>query len=132
MKAGINEIGIVINPQQRGIIDYLSVFNEKLKIQYLYQTEQLGIAHALTKAQSFVGNDSFILMLGDNLIAEPIETLKQAYIGNKGALLLSQIENASDYGIAEIKNNRVVNVEEKPEFPKSKVKSDIMCKFGFG
>jgi glucose-1-phosphate thymidylyltransferase len=119
MQAGIQEIGIVINPKQKSIIDYLSKFKHRLAIQFIYQTEPLGIAHALKKAQSFVGDDSFILMLGDNLIAEPIDTLIEAYQGNQGTILLSEVDNPSDYGIAEIRNNRVVKLEEKPKHPKS-------------
>lgn len=119
ISVGINEIGIVMNPGQKEIIDFLSIFNNKLKIHYIYQMEQLGIAHALNQAQSFVGADSFILMLGDNIIFEPIDTLIQAFKGNKGALLLTKVRNGSDYGIAEIENHQVTRIVEKPKLPKS-------------
>jgi glucose-1-phosphate thymidylyltransferase len=117
--AGINEIGIVMNPGQKEIIDFLSVFNNECKIHFIYQMEQLGIAHALYQAQTFVGDDSFILMLGDNIIFEPIDTLIQAFKGNNGAILLTKVSNGSDYGIAEIQNHQVKNIVEKPKLPKS-------------
>jgi glucose-1-phosphate thymidylyltransferase len=120
-QAGIKEIGIVMNPQQKPIIDYLSTCNLPVTIHYIFQTEQLGIAHALSKAQGFVGNDSFLLMLGDNLIAEPLETLIKASKGNKSALLLAKVENPQDYGIAEISNHRIIGVEEKPQKPRSRL-----------
>jgi glucose-1-phosphate thymidylyltransferase len=119
INVGINEIGIVINPRQKEIIDSLSIFNNKLRIHYIYQMEQLGIAHALNQAQSFVAEDSFILMLGDNIIFEPIDTLIHAFKGNKGALLLTKVRNGSDYGIAEIENHQVTRIVEKPKLPKS-------------
>ncbi|MED0675894.1 glucose-1-phosphate thymidylyltransferase [Aneurinibacillus thermoaerophilus] len=118
-EVGIREIGIVIHPRQKMIIDYVSAYKGEVTIKYMYQAKPLGIAHALIQVQSFVGDDSFVLMLGDNLIMEPLHTLIQAYQGHKGSILLSQVENASDYGIAEIKNERIIKVEEKPEKPKS-------------
>ncbi|WP_223589455.1 sugar phosphate nucleotidyltransferase [Neobacillus bataviensis] len=118
-KAGITEIGIVMNPGQKEIINYISFFHKELKIQYIYQTEQLGLAHALSQAESFISNDSFILMLGDNIILEPLETLIQAFKGNNGAILLTEVKNGSDFGIAEIKNHQVISLEEKPKHPKS-------------
>lgn len=119
INVGINEIGIVMNPGQKDIIDCLSIFNNKLKIHFIYQMEQLGIAHALNQAKSFVGEDSFILMLGDNIIFEPVDTLIQDFKGNKGALLLTKVSNGSDYGIAEIENQMVISIVEKPKLPKS-------------
>jgi glucose-1-phosphate thymidylyltransferase len=119
VQAGIHEIGIVLNPKQKSIIDHLSKYKDQLSLQYIYQTEPLGIAHALKEAQSFVGDNSFILMLGDNLIAEPIDTLIEADQGNRGTILLSEVDNPSDYGIAEIQTGRVVKLEEKPKHPKS-------------
>ncbi|MGG3466309.1 sugar phosphate nucleotidyltransferase [Neobacillus pocheonensis] len=118
-KAGICEIGIVLNHGQKEIINYLSTFPKEFKFEYIYQTEPLGIAHALSQAETFIHNDTFILMLGDNIIIEPIETLIQAFTGNKGAVLVTEVKNGSDFGIAEIKNHKVISLEEKPKHPKS-------------
>jgi glucose-1-phosphate thymidylyltransferase len=119
IEAGIQEIGIVINPKQKMIMDYVAALEVQATIEYIYQTEALGVAHALMQAQSFVEEDSFVLMLGDNLILEPLHTLMEAYKGNKGSILLSEVEKPSDYGIAEIEDGRIVHIEEKPESPKS-------------
>ncbi|WP_028776274.1 sugar phosphate nucleotidyltransferase [Shimazuella kribbensis] len=116
-KAGIDEIAVVVHPEQKPLIDYMSNLTPKPVI--IYQTDQLGIAHALTLVESFVNNDSFVLLLGDNLIKEPLETLISAFQGNHGSILLSKVENPSDYGVAEIVEDRAVNIVEKPVNPKS-------------
>jgi glucose-1-phosphate thymidylyltransferase len=117
MKAGIEEIAIVVHPNQQSLIHYLT--NYKTKLTLFYQQQQLGIAHALSLVESFVGDDSFLMMLGDNLISEPIDTLVSAFQGNHGSILLSKVENPSEYGIAEIVADRVVNLVEKPAQPTS-------------
>ncbi|MCH5583814.1 NTP transferase domain-containing protein [Shimazuella sp. AN120528] len=116
-QAGIEEIAVVVHPEQHMLIGYLNNLPKKPVI--CYQKEQLGIAHALKLVESFVGTDSFILLLGDNLIKEPIETLIHAFEGNHGSILLSEVENPSDYGVAEIVADRAVNIVEKPVDPKS-------------
>lgn len=118
---GIEEIGIVMNPQQKSIVDYLASSNLPVTFRYIFQTEQLGVAHALASAQEFVGTDSFLLLLGDNLTAEPLETLIAASGGDKSALLLAEVDTPQDYGIAEISDNRIVSIEEKPKRPRSKL-----------
>lgn len=116
-QAGINEIAVVVHPEQLILIDYLNNLTPKPVI--CYQEEQLGIAHALKLVESFVDTDSFILLLGDNLIKESMETLITAFEGNHGSILLSEVENPSDYGVAEIVADRAVNIVEKPIHPKS-------------
>jgi glucose-1-phosphate thymidylyltransferase len=119
---GIIDIGIVINPSQ-GIIKEWAGNGERFgaKIEFLYQTEQKGISHAAREAEKFIKGDPFILLLGDNLIAEDLETLIDSYQQNKsnGSILLSPVTNPSDYGIAEIKGNDIIGLEEKPKNPKS-------------
>jgi glucose-1-phosphate thymidylyltransferase len=116
-KAGIEDIAVVVHPEQQPLIHYLSHINPKPEI--FYQREQLGIAHALKLVEAYMGDDSFVLLLGDNLIKEPIETLIQAFQGNDGSILLSEVDNPSDFGVAEIIEDRAVNIVEKPVDPKS-------------
>ena len=122
IKSGIDEIGIVMHPSQAGIPKLIG--NGKkygCKIEYIYQQEQKGISHAVKQAEPFIGVDPFILLLGDNLIAEDLQTLTRSYHQNEshGAILLSPVSNPQDYGIAEIKGNDIVGLEEKPKNPKS-------------
>ncbi|MBL0388637.1 NTP transferase domain-containing protein [Tumebacillus sp. ITR2] len=107
---GIEEIAIVINPSQQAEFEHV---NAKI----LYQEKPLGIANAVSKAATFVGSDSFVLLLGDNLILEPLNSLVQAAHGKSGAVLLQEVETPQDYGIAKLVNGRLVKLVEKPRVP---------------
>ncbi len=117
INVGISEIAVVVHPDQHPLIQYLD--NYPVKTSLFHQTEPLGIAHALLQVKSFIGEDPFLLLLGDNLIAEPIETMIKAFHGNEGSILLSAVEKPSDYGVAEITANQVVRLVEKPIHPPS-------------
>ena len=73
---GISEIGIVINPCQQVIRNYIGS-GERFgaHIYFIYQNEPKGISHAVQVAQTFMGKESFVLLLGDNLLDEDLETL---------------------------------------------------------
>lgn len=119
MQAGIREIGIVINPSQKKIIEYLATLNLEVSFRLIYQTHPKGIAHALLAAQKFIGDDPFVLLLGDNLISEPLETLLDAFQGQQAAIMLARVDTPKDYGIALIEDRQIVELVEKPKQPKS-------------
>lgn len=123
VEIGIVEIGIVINKKHE------SLFKQKLgaskeigaKITYIYQLEQKGIADAVKHAESFIDNDSFLLLLGDSLISDSLEGLKNTMADEdlSCSIMLSRVEKPEDYGIATIRGNKIVELEEKPKNPKS-------------
>ncbi|KEO83484.1 sugar phosphate nucleotidyltransferase [Tumebacillus flagellatus] len=109
---GIEEIAVVINPLQQAEFEHV---NAKI----LYQKKPLGIANAVAQTASFIGTDSFVLLLGDNLLLEPLSSLVQAAEGKSGAVLLQEVETPQDYGIARLENGRLVKLTEKPREPES-------------
>lgn len=119
---GICEIGIVINPCQQVIRNYIGS-GERFgaHIYFIYQNEPKGISHAVHVAQTFLGKESFVLLLGDNLLEEDLGIIVKSFQSNQSnaALLLAKVENPSDFGIAEIKGNKIIGLEEKPKQPKS-------------
>lgn len=123
IEVGITEIGIVLNPTQDKAIRDVVGAGESFgaEITYLYQMEAKGIADALKPAEPFIKQNPFILLLGDNLIQESLHSLKRSIVeeGADGAIMLAQVTNPSDYGIAELEEGRVIGVEEKPKQPKS-------------
>lgn len=123
VQVGIKEIGIVLNPSQEKAIKETIGTGQQFGVQitYLYQRQPKGIADALRAAENFVDLDSFLLLLGDNLIQESLHSLKHALQeeGADGSLMLAEVENPSDYGIAELTQGQVVNLEEKPRLPTS-------------
>lgn len=118
---GIHDIGIVIHPSQEEMICAAAGNGERfgVSLTYLYQQEPRGIADAVAAAENYIGQDDFILLLGDNLIKEPLKTLIDQLEDSAACILLTQVENPQQYGVAEIKENRIIGLEEKPRFPKS-------------
>jgi len=88
-----------------------------IKIHYAIQKEPRGIAESIIIAQDFI-DDEFALILGDNIIyghglPEILRTTKPP------SIFLYYVNDPKRYGIAEIKNNKIVSIEEKPEKPRS-------------
>jgi glucose-1-phosphate thymidylyltransferase len=120
--ANINEIGIVINSLQHEIINYInSRFDQSVKITFIFQHEAKGIAHAVKQAEDYINNEPFLLLLGDNLIKEPLISLRN-HLENpeiSSSIMLANVDSPKDFGIAEIRNQEIIKLEEKPSFPKS-------------
>ncbi|WP_087971983.1 glucose-1-phosphate thymidylyltransferase [Oceanobacillus rekensis] len=120
---GIREIGLVIQPHDEEIFkNYVQSYKIKdIKFHYIYQYEQKGLAHAVGKAEDFIGSDSFVLLLGDNLIEESLALLMDSFNKEKinGTVMVTKVDSPKDYGIAEIENGKIKNLEEKPVNPKS-------------
>ncbi len=119
----ITEIGIVIHPSQESSIteSVQKIDEQNIRITYIYQRKPAGIANAILQAKNFIGEESFILLLGDNLISTSLQILKdQVDIEkNDAALLLAEVDHPQDYGIAEVTGSKIVRLEEKPQKPKS-------------
>lgn len=119
----ITEIGIVIHPSQESSIkeSVQRINGQNISITYIYQHKPAGIANAILQAKDFMGQDSFILLLGDNLISTSLKILKEQVEsqGNQAALLLAEVDNPQDYGIAEVADHKIIKLEEKPQKPKS-------------
>lgn len=92
---------------------------KKLKIVYAIQDSPDGIAHGLLIAKDYIGKDSCVLYLGDNIIEDDIKEHIKNF--NKGAkIFLKQVSDPRRFGVAIVdSNNKVVAIEEKPENPKS-------------
>jgi glucose-1-phosphate thymidylyltransferase len=124
VNAGIHEILLVTGGKNAG--DFLRLLgNGKdfgLKhINYTYQEGEGGIAEALGLAEFFAGSEPVCVILGDNIIennvCHAVESFKKQKDGAK--ILLKEVPDAQRFGVAEIRGNRVVGIEEKPKNPKS-------------
>lgn len=123
----IQEIGIVIQREHQALFKAKLGNGEAwgMKVTYLYQDIPLGIADAVKQAESFIASDPFMLLLGDNLIAQSLSGLRDlvARQGHDTGMLLGRVAYPQDYGIAEVKGEFVIGLEEKPERPKSNLAS---------
>lgn len=122
--AGITETGVVVGAHEQEIRRAAgdgSAFG--LNLTYLRQDQPLGLAHAVRVARDFLADDDFLLYLGDNYLPEGVTGfLRRARAQPAAArLLLTRVADPSAFGVAELDDTdgRVVNLEEKPEQPRS-------------
>lgn len=120
--AGITDVGIVVGDTREEIREAVadgSAFG--IKVTYIVQDEPLGLAHAIKVAQPYLGDDPFVMYLGDNLIRDGIGSLVGEFRGDTEHchILLARVKNPQEFGVAELEGGRVVRLVEKPREPKS-------------
>jgi len=122
--AGITDIGIILgNVMPEKVQEFLEDGSKfGVKITYIVQGEPKGIAHAVNCAKDFMGNDSFIMYLGDNLLRNGIKEIpkKMEQEGADAIISLVPVAQPQRYGIAELApDGSVIRTVEKPKEPKS-------------
>jgi len=122
-QAGIKDVGVIIAPETgQDVKNYVkdgSAWN--VKVTYIPQ-EPLGLAHAVKTARDFLGEDDFIMYLGDNLIGKGVNELVAKFKKNNldALILLKEVEDPTRFGIAVLdKKGHVVKLVEKPKKPPS-------------
>ncbi len=124
VNAGIEEILLVTGGKNAG--DFLRLLGNGRDfglrhLNYTYQEGEGGIAEALGLAEFFAAGDKICVILGDNIIENNIcaavENFKKQKDGAK--ILLKKVSDAERFGVAEIRGDRVIGIEEKPKAPKS-------------
>jgi len=119
---GIKDIGIIIGETGEDIKSEIKNGSKwGVNISYIEQKEALGLAHAVSVARDFLGEEKFLMYLGDNLLKNGVETYAHKFIqGSYNAfVLLTEVDNPRQFGVAELKEGRVVRVVEKPKEPVS-------------
>lgn len=120
---GIKEVGMIISPETGSEIRRTIGDGSKwgISITYLGQDEPKGLAHAVLVAKDFLGDDPFVMYLGDNLIGSGIEGFVETFTstGADAVILLNPVDNPGSFGIAEVDGEgRILSLEEKPKDPK--------------
>ena len=124
VEAGIKDIMIVTGGNNAG--DFLRLIGNGQEfglrhINYTYQRGEGGIAEALRLAEHFVDGSKVVVILGDNLIGCSIKRYVEKFLKQeRGArVLLKEVKDPQRFGVAEIKNGKILSIEEKPKKPKS-------------
>ena len=121
--AGVTEIVIIIGGLgSNKVKDYYGDGSQLgVHLTYVEQDEPKGIAHAISLARNFVKNENFLVFLGDNIIQKSIKEFAENFekSSSDATLLLCKVENPSRFGIAEIKEEKIVRIIEKPKNPVS-------------
>jgi len=122
-EAGITEIGIVVGdtaPEIREAVGDGSRWH--VQVTYIPQTAPLGLAHAVKISQDFLGNDRFVMFLGDNVIQGGISDLIRQFDTSSYncQIVLKKVERPEQYGVAELNpDGSIRRLVEKPREPKS-------------
>jgi glucose-1-phosphate thymidylyltransferase len=120
--AGLRDIGLVVNELESPIPQTLGDGSSLgIKLEYIVQEEQLGLAHAIGLCQKFVGDEPFCVFLGDNIFQDKMELLFRNFVESdaEASIALGEVTDPSRYGIAELENGRITCVVEKPQEPRS-------------
>src|SRR4051812_20599169 len=122
--AGIREVGIIIAPETGAEIREAAGDGRQVGvgITYIEQDAPLGLAHAVLTAEPFLGDDPFVMYLGDNLLQGGIEDLVSAFRRNQpeALILLTKVPDPQNYGVAELDaSGGGTRLVEKPAQPAS-------------
>jgi glucose-1-phosphate thymidylyltransferase len=130
---GITDVCIVVGenePELRAALGNGSRFG--LSLGYAKQEQPLGLANAVQCAQRFVGDDSFMLYLGDAIYGQSLAPFVKQFV-NAGAAnlnLVKWVEDPRRFGVANLEGGRIIKLVEKPQNPESNYAMAGMYVFG--
>ncbi|MCC6443324.1 MAG: NTP transferase domain-containing protein [Armatimonadetes bacterium] len=121
--AGIQEIGVVVNPQCTQISEALSHYPASL--EFIQQPTLAGTADALYQARDFIGDDNFVLVFGDNLTNASVSQLITVYNQSDVAGVLGVFDGGDPrkHAVIQVEDGRIIDIEERPAHPKSTLTS---------
>ncbi len=132
VKAGIRDLGIIVGETRKEIMAAVGDGSKwGARATYLEQEKPLGLAHAVLVGEEYLGDEPFVMYLGDNLLTGGITEFVdefQKYQPNC-QILLAEVSHPEQFGVAELSGGRVVKLEEKPKNPKSNLALVGVCMF---
>jgi glucose-1-phosphate thymidylyltransferase len=122
-EAGIDDIGIVIGDTGEEIKQAVGSGKRwDVKITYIPQEAPMGLAHAVKISHSFLGDDRFVMFLGDNVIQGGISSLIRQFANSdwNSQVVLTEVDHPEHYGVAQLDDQgRIHRLVEKPRNPQS-------------
>ncbi len=120
-ETGITQVGIITAPETGNYVkEYVTDGAQwNFKVEYIPQ-EPLGLAHAVKTAKSFLGKDSFVMCLGDNVTGQGIRNFVRKFEEENldALIILKEVDDPSRFGIAQLdKQGNIVKLVEKPKVP---------------
>ncbi len=122
-EAGIRDVAIVVSPSVAA--QFREILGDGgrigLRVAYVVQPEAKGLAHAVLCAEEFVGDESFLVYLGDNLLQGGVSGVVDLFRSQKPAAVvtLRRVEDPRRFGVAVVENGQLVRLVEKPKDPPS-------------
>lgn len=122
LRANITDVGIVVGNEEEEFKKVLKDYeNKNINYEFISQTQPLGLADAVAVTEDYVKDDDFIVILGDNYFELDLSTIIDGFYNSDSNchILLHEVSEPENFGIAEIKEGEVLDIEEKPKNPKS-------------
>ncbi|MFI1073637.1 glucose-1-phosphate thymidylyltransferase [Streptomyces puniciscabiei] len=124
-EAGITQVGIIVGDTAAEIREAVGDGSAwGLDVTYIPQAAPLGLAHAVLIAREFLGDEDFVMYLGDNFVVGGITDLVAAFRSERpeAQILLTKVPDPTAFGVAELDAaGQVIGLEEKPRHPKSEL-----------
>jgi glucose-1-phosphate thymidylyltransferase len=122
-EAGITDVGMIVGETAEEIEEAVGDGSKfGLDVTYIPQERPLGLAHAVLIARDYLGDDDFVMYLGDNFIVGGITGLVEEFRAHRpdAQILLTRVADPRAFGVAELDpSGQVIGLEEKPDQPKS-------------
>lgn len=122
-QAGIRDVGVIISPDTGAQIrSCLESAGLAVNLEFILQAQPLGLAHAVKVARRYLGDEPFVMYLGDNLIGTGIAALIQHFEEHRpdALILLKAVSDPRMFGVAELDGaGHVKRLVEKPKVPPS-------------
>src|SRR5574337_1348761 len=119
--AGVTDIALIIGGIGPTKVQeyYGTGENFGVKITYIQQDSPRGIAHAVRLCKEFIGNQKFIVFLGDNILKRNLSdyAIEFQNSDSDASLLLCEVDNPTQFGIADVKDKVITKIIEKPKNP---------------
>ncbi len=128
--AGITDIGIIVGHTEQRIREIKEAIGDGTKlginVTYIEQDAPRGLAHAVKIAKEYLTNNNtdgkFIVHLGDNILKGDIVKYVEKFKSDASVdctVLLKSVPEPNRFGVAEIKNGKIIKLVEKPKIPPS-------------
>lgn len=120
--AGITDVGIIVGETKDEVKAAVGDGGQwGIKVTYIEQDAPRGLAHTVLIAEPFLKKESFVMYLGDNLIKDGIKSLVKEFEKEKpnAQILLAKVREPERFGVAELKDGKIVRLIEKPSEPAS-------------
>jgi glucose-1-phosphate thymidylyltransferase len=125
VEAGIRDIGVVVAPETRGDIEAaVREIAAGASVTFIPQDRPGGLAHAVLVARRFLGDEPFLMVLGDNVIGTSLAASALRFEREPQLaawLLLKEVDDPRRFGVAVVDGERVVGLVEKPADPPSRL-----------
>lgn len=122
IKANVKDIGIIIGPNKEQVINTVKGRKWDANIEFIEQEKPLGIAHTIKISKDFIGDEPFIMYLGDNILKEGVVDHVENFKNSdcEGSILLMKTNNPENFGVAVLNDkNEIIRLIEKPKDPPS-------------